>query len=116
MGKRQYTLNVKCNHEGCNEWGHYSYDTRKEYNEGYQRNHKKYKCIRHIAPNEVLNKTDNTKIETILTASKSKKYPDLNGLFWNDGSGFNYGSGYQAHANDFPEGTILKITAEIILP
>jgi hypothetical protein len=50
------------------------------------------------------------------TAGKSKNYPELKELFWNTGSGFIYGSGYKAFADDFPEGTILRITAEIILP
>lgn len=114
--KRQYDLNVKCNHEGCNEWGHYTSSTRKEHIEKYERIFKTHKCTRHTKPDEVLNAVENKKIETILTAGKSKKYPNLSGLFWDHGSGFTYGTGFKAYADDFPEGTILKITAEIILP
>lgn len=114
MGK--YTLSLKCNEEGCKEYVHYSYDTKKEYSAGYQRHIKTYKCVRHAHPNEVLNATDNMKIEKIVINGKSKKYPDLKGLFWNDSSGFTYGNGWKAFANDFPEGTKIKITAEIILP
>ena len=114
--KRQHVLNIKCNHEGCGEWAHYHYDTKKEYTEGYQRHNKTYKCTRHSNPNEVLSQTDNLKIEKILTNGKSKKYPELKSLFWDTGSAFAFGNGWKAFANDFPEGTKIKITAEIILP
>lgn len=52
----------------------------------------------------------------VLVAGKSKKYPNLAGLFWDDGSGFTHGTGYKAYADDFPPGTRLIITARIELP
>lgn len=114
--KRQHVLNLKCNHEGCSEFAHYNYNTKKEYAEGFKRHNKNYKCVRHSAPNEVLNSTDNLKTEKILINGKSKKHPNLDGLFWDSGSSFSFGNGWKAFANDFPEGTKIKVTAEIILP
>lgn len=37
------------------------------------------------------------------------------GKFWGS-SGFIHGPGFKAYPNDFPEGTIIRITAEVILP
>lgn len=111
--KRQYSYNVKCNQEGCNEWGHYVYNTKKEYNEGYVRN-KGFKCVRHSKPDSVLS-VENKIIISEQIAKKSS-YPNLTENFWDGKNGFTYGNGYRAFAKDFPEGTILKVTAEIILP
>lgn len=45
----------------------------------------------------------------------------LKGLFWigegeSSGSGFTFGPGFKAFATDFPEGTQLRITAEVVIP
>ncbi len=37
------------------------------------------------------------------------------GLYW-DSMGFVHGPGFRAFAKDFPEGTVIRVTAEIILP
>ena len=110
------TMRVFCGYKECHEIGIYSYKNRKEYSnleQEYGRG--KWRCVRHTNPDEVLSKT-NLKRQTILVCGKSKKYPGLEDLFWNDGFGFDYGSGYKAYANDFPEDTKLIITVEIVLP
>ncbi|GAA0720209.1 hypothetical protein GCM10010199_25560 [Dactylosporangium roseum] len=45
----------------------------------------------------------------------------LPGMYWlpeggTSGSGFTFGPGFKAHADDFPEGTRLVITAQVLLP
>ena len=116
--KREYYIKLPCTYEGCNEVGVRSYSTRKEYMEALKQN-RTWTCVRHSQPNEVLS-VENRKTEAILSC-KQKEY----GKFWQDGkdigtercnSGFQYGNGYRAFASDFPEGTIIKITAEVILP
>ena len=114
MPKRQYHLSVKCSEPNCREVRHYLYDTRIEYNEAYVR-HQKDKCSRHSQPEKVLS-IDNITIvseQTVKTAKdREEKYFDGKGLV----SSFTTGYAYRAFANDFPEGTILKVTAEIIIP
>lgn len=115
MARRNYTLTAKCIEPGCNECSHYSYETRREYNEGYKR-HANYKCSRHSYPEKVLS-IQNLKNTTELVNMKG----DLNnGLFWAKdgklGSGFNFSDAHMAYSKDFPEGTILRITVEVILP
>jgi hypothetical protein len=116
MKKQDKTIRVYCGHEGCHESGFFCYDNRKEclelqskYGQG------KWRCVRHTCPNEVLSK-ENLKTQKIVVSGKSKKYPELKEFFWDDSSGFIYGTGYRAFANDFPEGTKLIVTAEIKLP
>jgi hypothetical protein len=116
MSKRDKTMRVFCGHEGCREMGFYSYQNRKEYlNLESKYGQGKWQCVRHTQPNEVLSK-ENLKTQKTVICGRSKTYPDLKELFWDDGSGFIYGTGYKAFANDFPEGTKLIITAEIIIP
>jgi hypothetical protein len=53
-------------------------------------------------------------------AKRSAKHPDMKHLFWHgDGfvcSGIISGPGFLAYADDFPEGTVIRVTAEIIEP
>lgn len=119
MSRREYSLSRKCSHEDCKEYAHWSYATQKELRE-YSIKHSKWTCLRHSYPNKVLS-FDNPKTEEIVTAKKSLNYPELPNLFWftedgKGGSGFNSGNGYKIYAKDFPEGTKIKITAEIINP
>jgi hypothetical protein len=120
--KREYYIRKKCTEEGCNEEGIYSYKTQREYREALKKN-KPYICNRHTRPNEVLSE-GNLKTEVELKCV-GKSYSTERCNFWQRAehfgtdkldSGFQYGNGYKAWAKDFPEGTILKVTAEIILP
>lgn len=116
MKSYQKIVRVYCGHEGCHETTFYSYDNKKEADRIYQKyGNGKWRCTRHSNPEEVLSLT-NLKVQKILVAKHSEKYPELKTLFWNHGSGFTYGDDYKAYADDFPEGTKLIITAEIILP
>ncbi len=107
---------VTCGHDGCGESSFYGYRNRKgviELQEKYGSG--KWKCIRHSNPDLMLS-VENLKNEKVLTSGKSKKYPNLDGTFWDDGSGFIAGPGFRAYSDDFPSGTKIVITAEIILP
>jgi hypothetical protein len=98
-----------------NKYGHYNYTTRREYDEGYKR-HKNYKCSRHSYPDEVLSSENNIIVTELVNTMNDRK----DGLYWGqDGklrSGFQHGVGFRAWSTDFPEGTILRVTAEVILP
>lgn len=122
--KRQYTRNMQCSHDGCKEWGHYTFNTQRELADHHKRV-SKWTCVRHTNPDSVLS-LDNKTITTKLLC-KMKMMDDGNplGKFWQEekdfgtnkvSSAFQYGNGYKAYANDFPEGTEIVITATVCLP
>lgn len=112
-------LRRKCTHEGCSETSITEYSNRKEYNEAVKKN-RKWTCLRHSNPNEVLGLENKTTEKTVICrVSKYGKFwyrTETEGTENGGGNGFVHGTGYRAWAKDFPEGTILKITSEIILP
>lgn len=111
----KYHLRFNCKYPGCEEWGSYGYSTKKEYNEAVKRQTGiNWKCIRH-SDDRLLTLEKRSSTVTII-AGKSKKYPKLSKLFWNDQSGFAYGNSWKAFADDFPEGTKIIETVKIILP
>ena len=80
-----------------------------------------WRCSRHDRPNEVLS-IQNQKIESITQPSQTgytevgyERRRVATGVYWGH-TGFLYGPGFKAWAADFPVGTRLKVTAEIILP
>jgi hypothetical protein len=113
--KRQYYHNVKCSYEGCTEYGHYSADSRREYIELCKR-YSTWACVRHRCPKEVLSESNS------LLESSQTVVVLPSGKYWTTdatskpGSGFQYGPGFKAFADDFPVGTKLIITARIELP
>ena len=122
--KRQYTRNMKCSHEGCEECGYYAFSTKRELADHYKRV-SKWLCVRHTNPSSVLG-LDNLSTSTKLIC-KVKLMDDGKplGKFWQEerdfgtdrvSSRFQYGNGYKAYANDFPEGTEIVITASVSLP
>jgi hypothetical protein len=121
--RRTYDLHIKCSDSECHEYSNYAYDTRKEYTEGVKRN-KTWTCVRHMNPNSVLSKTNTNTSETLVCIRKQFSENSF-GQFWQLlkdvgteklQSGFQYGNGYKAWADEFPEGTKLVVTSEIILP
>lgn len=118
MAKREYRVKVRCRHEGgCDEWATYICTTRAEEKEQREWLRKyPYRCVRHRNLEEVLSVENTIRVKT-LVAGRAKSHPELKDLYWSDdGSGFVYGSGFKAFADDFPIGTKLEITAKIILP
>jgi hypothetical protein len=104
----------KCGHPGCDEIARYETDNRKHAIELDRRyGNGQYRCVRHSQPDSVLS-SENNKIVDEMTVFK-----EPHGLYWGKEkafSGFAHGPGFKAFAEDFPPGTILRITAEIVFP
>lgn len=139
MGRREYFGNWPCAENGCTERGRYVYDTQRDYADAVRRYAKDpWRCSRHTKPEEVLG-LDRLRVVATATATRVKfsGYADalaryqagngwgrppseyLDGLFWTGAgmsSGFTFGPGFKAYADDFPAGTKLVITVEVVLP
>lgn len=105
------TVRAECNHPGCKEWGFYETNNEEE-RKSARESAKKYLCSRHRHPEELLS-LGNLKTEKVYTANENA---ELKKLFWGGVSGFVFGDGYKAYADDFPPGTKLIVTAKIVLP
>lgn len=110
MARREYFTRFQCSHEGCAEFAHWRSDTRADqerihadYGNG------KYKCTRHSQPDMVLS-PQNTRREYEVT-SRQEPHGRYFGMW-----GFMSGPGFKVFANDFPTGTILRVTAEVVVP
>jgi hypothetical protein len=130
--RREYYSSPQCAHDGCTERAHCVFATRKEQREAWQRQQEApWRCARHRRPTEVLS-ADAPVCEHALVLVE-RTYESRNwqtgeveakplGLFWapegseKGGSGFTYGPGFRAFAEDFPAGTRLVVTARIELP
>jgi len=104
------TYRAKCGHEGCTEYANFTADTRAEYglldrHHGYGR----WRCVRHTQPDDVLSTTNRVRV----WEDTSDQRP--HGRFFSN-AGFISGPGFKVFAKDFPPGTRLRVTAEIILP
>lgn len=128
MARRERTAVIRCAEPGCRDNARYAYSSQREYGEIMQSQQRyPYKCTRHHNPDSVL-RPDNTSTTHVLVASKvfhkgpyDAEPAPLRGLFWllegsDHGSGFVFGPGFNAHADDFPEGTRLVVTTRIELP
>lgn len=110
----EYITRVQCGHPGCTERMFFTSSTRKEQRETADRYPPgKWFCSRHTRPDEVLSEENRrqTCFQHVVTQNGTKYWARAT-----IGSGFTYGPGFKAFAEDFPEGTRLLITAEIILP
>lgn len=116
------TLRKVCADDGCQESAFWDFSSQRERREHCQREQgRPWRCTRHSKPNEVLTPSNPTR-QVVLTAEKSRRFPNLTKLFWREagaadvGSGFTFGPGFKAFADDFPEGTRLVITLTIAAP
>lgn len=113
--RREHILRIQCKHTGCKEWSFYSYSTLRDYREAVKRGAgSNWKCVRH-SDDRLLTPEKLTSTRTLISG-KSKNYPELTELFWSDGGGFAHGSSWKAFAKDFPEGTQIIETVQVILP
>ena len=107
-------VRAKCGHEGCTEFVRYEAERRADYiNLQSRYGNGQWRCVRHSQPDEVLS-TSNTK-----TVHELFTIPSNGTMFWGKEkawNGFSHGPGFKAFAEDFPEGAMLRVTAEIILP
>lgn len=110
MSRRETPVRLKCGHDGCTEFGYYRCDTRREAAELQKRYWPdKWRCTRHTRPDEVLS-AERPKRTTEMVLRE-----EAHGKYWGS-NGFVYGPGFKAWGKDFPAGTILRVTAEAILP
>jgi hypothetical protein len=118
------TGRYRCADETCREIGFFDYDTKARQREHARELHQRggWRCTRHTRPDEVLSLDAPTRTRVvILTAERSRRFPDLTELFWREegrddvGSGFTSGPGFKAWAKDFPEGTRLVATTTVSL-
>ena len=108
---RSRTARFQCSHPGCREFAYYTFQYKDEGVRIYADNgNGKYKCTRHNHPDTVLG-FDRRKI--VAESTSTENVPGH--LFWGH-SGFASGPGFCAWADDFPKGTVLRVTAEIVLP
>ncbi|TCL70596.1 hypothetical protein [Rhizobium sp. BK251] len=114
MSRRPSIARFKCGHPGCEEYARYEADNRQHYIDLDRRyGNGQYRCVRHSQPDSVLS-LDNIKIVDEMTV-----FEQPHGLYWGKesaSSGFAHGPGFKAFATDFPPGTRLRVTAEVILP
>jgi hypothetical protein len=145
LTRRERSFTVRCADKGCDDTTFYLYTSQREYREIWERQQKDpWTCSRHREPDKVL-RPDNPSTTVTLVASKVRnsrydrdladyeaavarrsayaRKPDefIPGLYWlpeggGHGSGFTHGPGFKAHADDFPEGTRLTITATVEVP
>lgn len=105
-------VRFKCGHEGCTETVRYDADNRRDaVNLADRYSNGRWRCVRHTRPEEVLS----NQVRAI--SSEMKVIEEPHGLYWGKDtafSGFAHGPGFKAFAEDFPPGTILRVTAEII--
>lgn len=109
MSRRLYMSRFPCAHPGCPEVANYESHTRSEQAETQRRYYGKWRCVRHSQPQEVLGPGN------LLIVHEETSRQEPHGRYWGH-SGFQYGPGFKAFAKDFPAGTVLRVTAEIILP
>ncbi len=114
MARRGYDISMKCTHDGCAERDHYHFETRDDMARHFKREPENaHKCIRHRRADEVLSATNRTRVDVMTN------YETDHGKFWGKDrpfSGFASGPGFKAFAADFPPGTKIRVTAELILP
>lgn len=104
----KHITQLQCIETDCKERSFYESATRAEQRQAECRA-EGWHCVRHARPAEVL--TSDRRLITYEVVSQRGTI----GLYWN-GFGFLYGPGFKVYPDDFPEGTMLRVTAEVILP
>lgn len=107
----KHTVGVRCHYPGCDKTAFYEYDNKQDKIAGFK-NHASWMCARHTNPDQVMSPTSTERETSIVShvcnGTGGKK-------FWNH-FGVLYGPGFKAYADDFPEGTMITVTAKIELP
>lgn len=113
MARRRgpYTHRVECAENGCREVAHFEYDRRDDYAR-LASSTLGWRCVRHSRAEQVLS-VENRSRETVLTVRPMEGCRGK--LGFNGSNGFMSGPGFKAFAGDFPEGTRIRITAQVEL-
>ena len=114
----RHSFSLPCAHAGCRESGHYTVESRAAEKEQRARYRNGWWCTRHHARPETVLSRDNLVREVELVLKPVFVEGKSLGLFWHgEGqSGFVFGPGFRAFAEDFPEGTRIVVTTRVILP
>lgn len=112
MARRAQIMRFKCGHPGCEEHGRYEYTGRDEATR-LQRSYypDKWRCVRHTRPDEVLSATNHSRTVEMCV------FEEPHGKFWGidrPSNGFVHGPGFKAYAEDFPAGTVIRVTVEVV--
>lgn len=114
MARRGYDVSVQCSFDGCQERDRFHFDTQSDMARHFKRSpREKHTCIRHSLPDEVLSSTNRVRVNVMTN------FETDHGRFWGNDrpfSGFASGPGFRAFADDFPAGTKIKVTTELIFP
>lgn len=115
----KYSAFVHCGHEGCKANVSYEADTRKEQTALYVKyGQGRYRCVRHSQPDSVLSAERPKIVHEEVSVEQFAEHRGTResiGLYFGH-FGFVSGPGFKVFAKDFPVGTTLRVTAEIILP
>lgn len=106
---REYWSRFECAEPGCTEHSNFTSRTRAEQAETYRNYYGKWRCTRHSRPDELLT-LQRRKITSEIVSDERP-----HGVYWGN-NGFVFGPGFKAFSKDFPPGTTLRVTAEVILP
>ena len=108
---RRRSITVSCHTDGCGESTFFEYSNSTEYVSS-ARAADAWKCLRHKDTTAVL-RPNNPRVAYEATVAA-----ETYGLFWSQNgkpvNGLLHGPGFYAFAADFPEGTRLRVTAEIV--
>lgn len=105
------SISAKCKEPGCEKWAHFEYGTRQEAKEGFDYR-QKWRCVRHNSKDKLLSPE---KLSIEWTSEPSEKSDKVDGKYWGI-RGMLSGDGFLAYADDFPEGTQIKVRVDVILP
>ena len=109
--RRKWPLSVPCTHAGCTHVARYEYDTRRDLETSWElKNRATSKCSRHSDLSRVLT-MENLRTEWTSEPNRQETY----GRFMGN-NGVLIGHGYYMEAKEFPVGTRLRITCEVLLP
>ena len=104
--KRGITVSVRCAQPGCRESSFYEYASRREMLASTS--HIGWLCVRHLMKDGVLT-PDRLRVEW----TSEPSHEENGHRYWGH-SGVIIGKGHYAEAKDFPVGTVVKITCEVI--
>jgi hypothetical protein len=106
---------VRCSEPGCTEEGRLEHRSQRD----LRRNPRPpWRCTKHSAGKEWMTPANHIRRQRLV----AKKLPGCGDhLFWcpddsSHGSGYAYGPGFSADTSEFPEGTVLVVTAHAIPP
>lgn len=116
MTRRGYTRTRRCAEEGCREVSFINYEYKRDYADAVRREagQSPWKCLKHDKPDVVMSPRNRERTGVLLCEQRDY------GRYWQEegrsGTGYVYGAGFRAWAEDFPPGTELIITVQAILP